>query len=135
MISDKVLGVYAAVGSLDPVKQAEWYDIAAKEWNINTFEIPLLGGVPMATELAKTFSENASSLVVTLVAQWATKGQGNVNYGLSSLDEISRREAVLDVQSVIQQCLALSREGVIIRTMELHTGQRVGSTISHAISF
>ena len=135
MISDKVLGVYAAVGSLDPVKQAEWYDIAAKEWNINTFEIPLLGGVPMATELAKTFSENASSLVVTLVAQWATKGQGNVNYGLSSLDEISRREAVLDVQSVIQQCLALSRQGVIIRTMELHTGQRVGSTISHAISF
>ena len=79
MISDKVLGVYAAVGSLDPVKQAEWYDIAAKEWNINTFEIPLLGGVPMATELAKIFSENASSLVVTLVALWATKGQGNVN--------------------------------------------------------
>ena len=37
MISDKVLGVYAAVGSLDPVKQAEWYDIAAKKWNINTF--------------------------------------------------------------------------------------------------
>ena len=135
MITDKVLGAYAAVGALAPAEQAEWYTKAANDWNLKTFEIPLLGGMPMAPELVESFAASSASLVVTLVAQWATKGQANVAYGLSSLDEGSRREAVLDAQSVIQQCLALSRQGIGIRALELHTGQRAGGTIAHAISF
>ena len=77
----------------------------------------------------------SSSLVVTLVAQWATKGQANSAYGLSSLDEEARQEALLDAQSIIQQCQSLSRQGVGIRAIEVHTGQGGGKAIPHAISF
>ena len=51
MITEKVLGAYASVGSLPPAEQAEWYRKAAREWEINTFEIPILAGVPLAPEL------------------------------------------------------------------------------------
>ena len=135
MISDKVLGAYAAVGSLSPAEQAEWYTKACSEWNIDTFEIPLLGGVPLAPELAEALAAGSASLVVTMVAQWATKGQDSPGYGLSSLDEGLRREALLDVQSAIQQCLTLQRAGIGIRALELHTGQATGSAVAHAVSF
>ena len=135
MISAKVLGAYAAVGTLSPEEQAGWYRKAAAEWGLNTFEIPILGGVAVAPELVDAFVESSSSLVVTCVAQWATKGQSNPAYGLSSVDEVVRREAMLDLQSILQQCLALSRLGVTIRNVAVHTGQRTGSTIAHAIAF
>jgi len=135
VIPTKVLGVYAAVGSLSPEEQAGWYRKAAAEWGLNTFEIPILGGVPVASELVEVFAASSSSLVVTCVAQWATKGQSNPAYGLSSVDEAVRREAMLDLQSILQQCLTLSRAGVTIRTVAVHTGQRGGSTIAHAIAF
>jgi len=135
MITDKVLGAYAAVGKLDLDEQASWYSRAMADWGLNTFEIPLFAGVPLAPELADTFAANSSSLVVTLVAQWATKGQENPAYGLASLDEEARQEALLDVQSVIQQCQTLSRRGIGIRALEVHTGQGSGKAIPHAISF
>ena len=37
MISEKVLGAYASVGSLSPAEQAEWYKRAQREWGINCF--------------------------------------------------------------------------------------------------
>ena len=135
MISDKVLGAYAAVGTLAPAGQAEWYAKACNDWKIDTFEIPLLGGVPLAAELVEAFAAGSASLVVTMVAQWATKGQQSPGYGLSSLDEGLRREALLDVQSVIQQCQTLQRAGIGIRALELHTGRRTGSAVAHAVSF
>ncbi len=135
MITDKVLGAYAAVGSLAPAEQAEWYGKACSEWKIDTFEIPLLGGGPLAPELVEAFAAGSASLVVTMVAQWATKGQQSPGYGLSSLDEGLRREALLDVQSAIQQCRALKHRGIGIRALELHTGRRTGSAVAHAVSF
>ena len=134
MISDKVLGAYAAVGSLAPAEQADWYRKAAEDWGLKVFEIPLLGGVPLAPELIDVFADVSASLVVTCVAQWATKGQGNRAYGLSSPDEGCRQEAMLDIQSIMQQCLSLSRAGVGIRNVAVHTGQRVGATAAHAIA-
>ncbi len=135
MISEKVLGAYASVGSLSGQEQAEWYKRAQRDWGISCFEIPLLGGVAMAPELVEAFSEMKSSLVVTLVAQWATKGQGNPAYGLSSLEESSRQEALVDAASVVRQCRALSEQGIQIRNIVVHTGQRMGKPIPHAISF
>ena len=135
MISDKVLGAYAAVGSLAPSEQAEWYARACSEWKIDTFEIPLLGGVHLAPEIVEVLADSSASLVVTMVAQWATKGQQAPGYGLSALDEGLRREALLDVQSAIQQCLTLQRAGIGIRAIELHTGRRTGSAVAHAVSF
>ena len=135
MITDKVLGAYAAVGSLAPAEQAEWYARACSEWKIDTFEIPLLGGVPLAPELVEALAAGSASLVVTMVAQWATKGQENPGYGLSSLDEGLRREALLDVKSVIEECRALQYRGIGIRALELHTGQATGSEAGHAVYF
>lgn len=135
MISEKVLGAYASVGALDASAQAEWYRRAGREWGIDCFEIPMLAGAAMAPELVQAFSEMRASLVVTLVAQWATKGQGNPAYGLSSLEESSRQEAIVDVCSVLQQCRALSEQGVEIRNVVVHTGQRAGKPIPHAIAF
>ena len=135
MITEKVLGAYASVGSLPPAEQAEWYRKAAREWEINTFEIPILAGVPLAPELVETFAELHASLVVTLVAQWATVGQQNPAYGLSSSEESSRQGAMLDARTILQQCVALSQQGVRIRNVVVHTGQRTGETIPQAIAF
>ena len=135
MIVEKVLGAYASVGSLTPVEQAGWYRKAAREWDINTFEIPVLAGIPLAPELVDAFAEIPASLVVTLVAQWATAGQKNPAYGFSSLEESSRQAAVLDTCSVLQQCLSLSEQGVRIRNVVVQTGRRSGDTIPHAIAF
>ena len=135
MIAEKVLGAYAAIGSLSPAEQAGWYCKAAQEWEINTFEVPLLAGVPLAPELVEAFAGLPASLVVTLVAQWATSGQNNPSYGLSSLDEPSRQTAVLDTYSVLQQCTALSQQGIRIRNVVVHTGQRSGQAIPHAVAF
>ena len=134
MIDRKVLGVYAAVGALPPDEQAGWYRRAATDWNLDCFEIPLLAGVPLGAPLQEALSEVSASLVVTLVAQWAGKGQSNVAYGLGSTDEQARREAVLDAQSVIQQCLGLQREGIGIAAIEVHVGQRTGGTVAHSVS-
>ena len=134
MIAEKVLGVYASVGSLTPAEQAEWYRRASREWGINTFELPLLAGVALPSELAEAFSELRASLVVTLVAQWAGCGQKNPAYGLSSVEESARQTAVLDVCSVLQQCLELSQQGVHIRNVVVHTGQRSGHPVRQAIA-
>ena len=37
MITEKVLGAYAAIGTLPPTDQAAWYRRAAGEWGINAF--------------------------------------------------------------------------------------------------
>ena len=134
MIDRKVLGAYAAIGALPPDEQAGWYRRAAGEWKLSCFEIPLLAGVPLSEPLQETFSEVSASLVVTLVAQWAGKGQSNVAYGLGSTEEQGRREAVLDAQSVIQQCLCLQREGIGIAALEVHVGQRTGGPVAHSVS-
>ena len=135
MITGKVLGVYASVGHLPPAEQAEWYRKAAGEWGIDTFEIPILAGVPLASEIVDVLIEVDASLVVTLVAQWATVGQKSPAYGLSSVEESFRQIAILDACAVAQQCQSLSERGIHIRHMVLHTGQRCGETISHAIAF
>ena len=134
MISEKVLGAYAAVNSLPPSEQAAWYRKAALEWNIKTFEVPILPGQPMAPELVEVFCEVGASLVVTMVAAWAAKGQADPTYGLSSSVERARGHALLDAQSVLQQCFDLSELGVGVRALAVHTGQRTGSTIEQAIS-
>lgn len=134
MIAEKVLGAYASVGSLSPAEQAECYRRASREWGINTFELPLLAGVSLPSELAEAFSELRASLVVTLVAQWATVGQKNPAYGLSSVEESTRMTAVLDACSVLRQCLELSQQGVRIRNLVVHTGQRSGHPVRQAIA-
>lgn len=134
MISKKVLGAYAAVGGQSPEEQADWYRRAAGDWQLSTFEMPLMAGVPLAAPLATALAEVSAALVVTLVAQWATKGQTHVAYGLGSADETSRREAVLDAQSVIQQCVALQGAGITIDVLEVHVGQRVAGPVAHAVA-
>ena len=135
MISTKVLGAYAAILPLPPAEQASWYRKAAQDWGINTFEIPLLANTPLAPELAENFAEVSASLVVTLVAQWASAGQANPAYGLASPQENARRAALLDATSVLQQATALTGQGIAIRNIAVHTGQHLGSTIAHAIAF
>jgi len=134
MIAEKVLGAYASVGTLPPAEQADWYRKASEEWGINTFEIPLLAGVPLPPELVEVFSELRSSLVVTLVAQWATGGQKNPAYGLSSVEESMRMTAMLDAYSVLQQCQQLSQQGMRIRNVVVHIGQRTGHPVRQAIA-
>ncbi len=134
MIVDKVLGAYASVGTLPPAEQAQWYRRAAEEWGINAFEVPMLAGVPLAEELVQTFVQLQSSLVVTLVAQWGTMGQEYPDYGLSSVDSQWRQTSFLHACAALQQCQALSQQGVGIRNMEVHTGQRRGETAAHAIA-
>ena len=134
MIDRKVLGAYAAVGGLSLDEQAGWYRRAATDWNLNCFEMPLMAGVPLSQPLQEALSEVSASLVVTLVTQWAVKGQSNPAYGLGSTEEPSRREAVLDVQSAIQQCLRLNREGIGIAALEVHVGQRTGGPVAHSVS-
>ena len=135
MITEKVLGAYTIVGTLSPTEQANWYRKAVEEWNISTFEVPILAGVPLVPEVVDVFTELSASLVVTLVAQWATVGQKNPAYGLSSLDESSRQAAIVDACSSLQQCATLSEGGVHIRNVFVHTGGRSGETIPHAIAF
>jgi hypothetical protein len=135
VITEKVLGAYTIVGTLSPIEQADWYRKAVEEWNISTFEVPILAGVPLAPEIVDIFTELSASLVVTLVAQWATVGQKNPAYGLSSLEESSRQAAVVDACSSLQQCMALSESGIRIRNVFVHTGGRSGETIPHAIAF
>ena len=68
MITNKILGAYATIGTLPPAEQATWYRRAASEWNINIFEIPILAGHPLPEELVEAFVEISASLAVTLVA-------------------------------------------------------------------
>ena len=135
MISTKVLGAYAAIGTLEPTAQATWYRQLAQEWNITTFEIPLLANTPLAPELIEAFADISASLVVTLVAQWAGSGQAKPAYGLASPQESARQAALLDVISVLQQATTLIDQGITIRTIAVHTGQHLGSPIAHAIAF
>jgi len=135
MIADKVLGAYASVGSLSPAEQAEWYRKVSQKWGINTFEIPFLAGVPLPGELVETFIELRASLVVTLVAQGATRGVKNPVYGLSSAEESARLTAVLDACSVLHQCGLLAENGVRIRNLVVHAGQRSGHPLRQAIAF
>ena len=77
MITEKVLGAYTIVGTLSPTEQADWYRKAIEEWNINTFEVPILAGVPLLPEVVDVLTELSTSIVATFVAQWATAGQKN----------------------------------------------------------
>ena len=72
MITEKVLGAYTIVGTLSPTEQADWYRKAVEEWNINTFEVPILAGVPVVPEVVDVLTELSASIVATFVAQWAT---------------------------------------------------------------
>ena len=135
MISDKVLGAYASIGALPAAQQADWYRRLAGEDGITTFEIPGLAEAPLPPEVSEALADLSASLVVSLVAQWATVGQENPAYGLSSTEEASRRAALLDVGTVVQQCADLSRRGIRIRNLTVHTGQRRGGDIAHAIAF
>jgi hypothetical protein len=134
MISAKVLGAYACVGAEPPDTQASWYRKAAQEWQIDAFEVPFFADRALAAELADALAETASDLVVTLVAQWAGAGQKNTAYGLSSPDDRSRHAALVDTFTILHQCAALSERGIGIRDVLVHTGQRVGETIPHAVA-
>ena len=135
MITEKVLGAYTIVGTLSPTEQADWYRKAVEEWNISTFEVPILAGVPLVPEVVDVLTELSASIVATFVAQWATAGQKNPAYGLSSLDESLRQAALVDACSSLQQCMSLSESGVRVRNVFVHTGGRSGETIPHAIAF
>jgi hypothetical protein len=115
-------------------EQAGWYRKAATEWNIKTFEVPIFPGHVLPPELVEVFSEVGASIVGTMVANWAARGQADPAYGLSSTVESARRHALLDAQSVLQQCLDLSARGVGVRAVAVHTGQRTGGTIEHGIA-
>jgi hypothetical protein len=135
MIDEKVVGVYASVGPLPPAEQAEWYRRVATDWGINGFELPLLAGQPLAPEVAEELGAMSSTIVVTMVTQLAIVGQQDTAYGLSAAAESSRGAAVLDLQSAIQQCVSLSRAGVVARAVVVHVGRRSVDTISHAVAF
>ena len=134
MISEKVLGAYAALNPLSPSEQAAWYRKAALEWNIKTFEVPIFPGQALPTELVEVFCEVGASLIGTMVAAWGQKGQSIPAYGLSSTVEETRRHYLLDAQSVLQQCFELAAKGVSVHALAVHTGQRTGGTIEHAIA-
>ena len=57
MITEKVLGAYAALGGLSPDEQAAWYRKSAREWGISTFEIPFFAQTPLAPELMQAFTD------------------------------------------------------------------------------
>ncbi|NKB71561.1 MAG: DUF4862 family protein [Candidatus Latescibacteria bacterium] len=135
MLTDKVLGAYAAIATLPAAQQAEWYRRAAGDWGIDTFEIPILAGQPLAPELVEVFTELPAALVVTLVAQWAGRGQEHPAYGLAAPEGADRRTALLDAYSALQHCAELSRQGIRVRNLAVHTGCRSGDPIAHAISF
>lgn len=135
MITEKVLGVYASVWGMPDAQAAPWYDKSAAEWGIDTFEIPLFAGAPLGTGLVDVFVKHGAALVVTLVAHTVGASQKDRAYGLASTEEPSRRAALLDAYSIVQQCRELSRRGIRIRHVVLQTGQRIGATIPHAIAF
>ena len=135
MITDKVLGAYAAIGTLPPADQAVWYNRAASEWGINTFEIPILAGQALPDELVEALAGISASLAVTLVAQWAGRGQAYPTYGLAAPAAVDRQAALLDAHSVLQQCAALAERGVCIRNVAVHTGCKSADSIAHAIAF
>ena len=140
MIAEKVLGAYAAIGTMSPTElppseQVVWYRRAVEEWKISHFEIPLFAGEPLAPELAEAFADLHASLVVTLVAQWARAGAVNAAYGFSSLDERARVTAMMDANAIVQQCASLEERGVRIRNVIVQTGRRMGGSIQHAIAF
>ncbi len=135
MITEKVLGAYTIVGTLSPSEQADWYRKAVEEWSINTFEVPILAGVPVVPEVVDVLTELSASIVATFVAQWATAGQKNPAYGLSALDETTRQTAVADTCSSLQQCMTLSQEGIRVRNVFVHAGGRSGEAIPHALAF
>ena len=134
MITEKVLGAYAAIGTLPPAEQARWYRHAAQEWGIKAFEIPLLAGSPLPPELVETFADISASLVVTLVAQWATLGQEHPKYGLGSADESARTAALADAREVLDHCTELAQNNIRICHLETHSGQRCGSTLAHGLA-
>jgi len=134
VIPPKVLGAYAAIGSLSASEQAAWYSKAATEWNIKTFELPIFPEQALPPELVEVFSQVGASIVGTMVANWAAKGQADSAYGLSSTVDSARRQALLDAQSVLQQCVDLSAKGVGVRALAVHTGQRTGGTIEQGIA-
>ena len=136
MITEKVLGAYTIVGTLSPTEQADWYRKAVEEWNISTFEVPILAGVPVVPEVVDVLTELSASIAATFVAQWATAGQKNPAYGLSALDESSRQTAVVDACSSLQQCMTLSEAGIPVRNVFIHTGDvpaKLSHTPSHSI--
>ena len=115
MITEKVLGAYAAIGTLPPTDQAAWYRRAAGEWGINTFEIPILAGQALPDELGETFADLGASLVVTMVAQWAGRGQAHPTYGLAAPEAADRHAAQLDLYSALPHCTELEGRGLRIR--------------------
>ena len=140
MIAEKVLGAYAAIGTMSPTElpiseQVMWYRRAVEEWDISHFEIPLLAGAPLPSELTEYFAAARVTLVVTLIAQWARAGQENAAYGFSSLDERDRTAAIVDADTVLSECAALEKRGVHVRNLIVQTGRRMGAAIQHAIAF
>ena len=135
MITEKVLGAYAAIGTLPPIDQAVWYRRAAGEWGIKAFEIPILAGQTLPDELVETFADLGVSLVVTMVTQWAGRGQAHPTYGLAAPEAMDRYSALLDLYSAMQHCTELEGKGVRIRNLAVHTGCRSAETIAHAIAF
>ncbi|MFL2541773.1 MAG: DUF4862 family protein [Candidatus Latescibacterota bacterium] len=135
MITNKILGAYATIGTLPPAEQATWYRRAASEWNINIFEIPILAGHPLPEELVEAFVEISASLAVTLVAQWAGRGQTQPSYGLAAPAIADRQAALLDAHSVLQQCATLAERGIRIHNVAVHTGCKSADSIGHAIAF
>ena len=135
MIDEKVVGVYALVGAFSPSEQAEWYRKVSREWGINGFELPVLAGQPLAPELVEELESMSSTIVVTMVTQLAIAGQQDSAYGLGAVDESSRGVAVLDIQSAVQQCVALSKRGIRVRAIVVHVGRRAADPVAHAIAF
>ena len=135
MITEKVLGAYAAIGTLPPADQADWYRRAAGEWGINAFEIPILAGQALPDELVETFADLGASLVVTMVAQWAGRGQAHPTYGLAAPEAADRHAALLDLYSALQHCTELAGRGIRIRNLAVHTGCKSAEPVAHAIAF
>jgi hypothetical protein len=140
MITGKVLGAYGCIGTLsptelEPTKQVIWYRRAVDEWGFDHFEVPFVAGAPMAGELADFFAETRSSLVATLMVQWAVTGPGYPEYGLASLDETARQRAFVDAASIVRELVGLQARSIGISHLAVQAGQRMGDPIAHAIAF
>jgi len=140
MLIEKVLGAYGCIGTLSPTElppaeQVVWYRRAVGEWGFNTFEVPFVAGAPMAPELAEFFAGNRSSLVATLMVQWAVTGPKYPEYGLASPDETARQTAFMDAVAIVYELAGLRARGIQIRNLAVQAGQRLGSPIAHAIAF
>ena len=138
MITEKVLGAYTIVGTLSPTEQADWYRKAVEEWNIKTFEVPILAGVPLVPEIVDVFTELSASLVVN--ALWRSGRQLVKRIQHTDCLHWTKRlvkQRLVDACSSLQQCMRRYLRVVFVSVMFSSTPgdapEKPSRTPSHSI--